>query len=74
MATLNVKVPDEMVKEIDAYLIEHPYYLNKSDLVRDTVRRLITGQRLAPEILSKVREGRAQVARGEPLVPLDELE
>lgn len=34
MATLNVKVPDAMEADIEAYLAEHPHYLNKSDRVQ----------------------------------------
>lgn len=73
MATLNVKVPDEMETEIEAYLAEHPYYLNKSELVRDAIRHLIAVPPLSSEVLAKVAEGRAQVARGDELPSLDEV-
>ncbi len=73
MATLNVKVPDEMEADIEAYLDEHPHYLNKSELVRDAIRHLITGHRLSPEVRAKVQEGRAQVARGEDVTSLDDV-
>lgn len=72
MATLNVKVPDEMEADIETFLTEHPYYLNKSELVRDAIRHLIAAPELSAEVRSKVREGRAQVARGEDLRPLDD--
>lgn len=72
MATLNVKVPDGMEADIEAYLAEHPHYLNKSELVRDAIRHLLASPRLSPDVVRKVRQGRAQVASGEDLVPLDE--
>lgn len=73
MATLNVKVPDEMEADIEAYLAEHPHYLNKSELVRDAIRHLIARHRLSPEVQAKVHEGREQVARGEDVTSLDEV-
>lgn len=72
MATLNVKVPDEMEAAIEAYLAEHPHYLNKSELVRDANRHLIAEPRLSADVLGKVRRGREQVERDEDLVPLHE--
>lgn len=38
MSTLNVKIPDEMEDDIEAYLDRNPHYLNKSELVRDALR------------------------------------
>lgn len=72
MATLNVKVPDEMEADIEAYLSEHPHYLNKSELVRDAIRHMITEPQLSADVLGKVRRGREQAERDEDLVPLDE--
>lgn len=72
MATLNVKVPDEMEADIEAFLAEHPHYLNKSELVRDAIRHLIAEPRLSPDVLAKVRAGREQIDRGDDAIPLDE--
>lgn len=69
---MNVKVPDEMEADIETYLAEHPHYLNKSELVRDAIRHLITGPRLSPDVLARVQRGREQIERDEDLVPLDE--
>jgi len=48
MATLNVKVPDGMEEEIEAYLDEHPQYLNKSELVRDALRHVLAAGDSSP--------------------------
>lgn len=48
MATLNVKVPDGMEEEIEAYLEEHPRYLNKSELVRDALRHVLAAGDASP--------------------------
>jgi Arc/MetJ-type ribon-helix-helix transcriptional regulator len=41
MSTLNVKIPDEMEDDIEAFLERNPHYLNKSELVRDALRHVI---------------------------------
>jgi len=41
MSTLNVKIPDEMEAELETFLDENPYYLNRSELVRDALRHLL---------------------------------
>lgn len=74
MATLNVKVPDPMDDDIEAYLEEHPHYLNKSELVRDALRHLLGTPALSPDVARQVREGRAQVRDGEDLLNLDDLD
>jgi Arc/MetJ-type ribon-helix-helix transcriptional regulator len=52
MGTLNVKIPDEMEKDIEAFLERNPHYLNKSALVRDALRHAIesdsAGRRWSP--------------------------
>lgn len=72
MATLNVKIPDEMEEDIETYLQDHPHYLNKSELVRDALRHMVEGSTLSPSVERKIQRGREQIARGEDLVPLDE--
>jgi len=41
MGTLNVKIPDEMENDIEAFLERNPHYLNKSELVRDALRHVL---------------------------------
>ena len=73
MSTLNVKIPDEMEDDVEAFLEEHPYYLNKSELVRDAIRHLIVSQRLSPWAREDVRVSREQIEDGET-VALEDLE
>lgn len=73
MATLNVKIPDEMEDDIEAYLEEHPHYMNRSELVRDALRHLIGEPPLAEWAREDIEVSRKQIERGET-VALDELE
>jgi Arc/MetJ-type ribon-helix-helix transcriptional regulator len=61
MSTLNVKVPDEMDEDIEAFLEANPHYLNKSELVRDAVRHLIEHPRLSDRTLEDDRVSRQQI-------------
>lgn len=45
MGTLNVKIPDEMEGDIEAFLEANPHYMNKSELVRDALRHVIHSNR-----------------------------
>lgn len=72
MATLNVKVPDEMDEDIEAFLEDHPHYLNKSELVRDALRHLIETPRLSDRTLEDDRVSRRQITDGN-VVPLDDV-
>ncbi|MFP4530921.1 MAG: ribbon-helix-helix domain-containing protein, partial [Halodesulfurarchaeum sp.] len=65
MATLNVKVPDEMQADIDQFLEDHPHYLNQSELVRDALRHLIEPPRLANRTLEDDRVSRQQIEDGD---------
>lgn len=65
MATLNVKIPDEMEEDLETYLQDHPHYLNKSELVRDALRHMVEGSKLSPSVERKVQRGREQVALDE---------
>jgi len=73
MSTLNVKVPDEMDDDIDAFLEDHPHYLNKSELVRDAVRHLLEAPRLTDRAHEDIQVSRQQIERGQT-VALDDLE
>ena len=72
MSTLNVKVPDEMDDDLEAFLEDHPHYLNKSELVRDALRHLIETPRLSDRTLEDDRVSRQQIESGE-VVALDDV-
>lgn len=74
MGTLNVKIPDEMEADIEAYLEQNPHYLNKSELVRDALRH---------KLVASASRDRSPPPEGDPLFtapaveiddPLDETE
>lgn len=72
MGSMTVKVPDEMESEVDGYLDRHPYYLNRSEFVRDAVRRILEEDRepaLSPEFERRVEQAEE---RGE-FVPLEDV-
>jgi Arc/MetJ-type ribon-helix-helix transcriptional regulator len=72
MSTLNVKVPDEMDDDLEAFLEDHPHYLNKSELVRDALRHLIETPRLSDRTLEDDRVSRQQIENGD-VVALDDV-
>jgi Arc/MetJ-type ribon-helix-helix transcriptional regulator len=66
MASINVKIPKAMEGEIARFLNDHPYYLNKSELVRDAIRHLISEKRrLSKGTLRAIEKGKEQVEKGE---------
>jgi len=65
MGTLNVKVPDEMDDDIEAFLRDNPHYLNKSELVRDAVRHILDRARLSDRTLEDDRVSREQIEDGD---------
>lgn len=73
MSTLNVKIPDEMDEDLQAFLEEHPHYLNRSEMVRDALRHLIDSQQLADWARDDVRVSREQIEAGDT-VSLEDLE
>lgn len=73
MSTLNVKIPDEMDDDIEAYLEAHPHYMNRSELVRDALRHLLEEPPVADWVREDIEVSRRQIERGET-VALDELE
>ena len=72
MSTLNVKIPDEMEDDLEAFLEDHPHYLNRSELVRDALRHLIETPRLSQRTLEDDRVSREQIASGD-VVALDDV-
>lgn len=72
MSTLNVKVPDEMEEDIQAYLDAHPHYMNRSELVRDALRHLLAEPPLAEWVEDDIEASREQIKNGD-VVSLDEI-
>lgn len=72
MSTLNVKVPEEMEDDIEAFLDAHPHYMNKSELVRDALRHMLSAPALADWVHEDIATSREQIARGET-VALEDL-
>ena len=63
-----------MEVKIDKFLKSHPYYLNKSEMIRDAIRHLIEEEnRLSIETLKVIEEGKKQVESGKGKT-LEELE
>lgn len=64
MTSLNVKIPNEMEDEINKFLESHPYYMNKSELVRDALRHIMYEERkLSEEILEVIEKGKEQIEK-----------
>lgn len=72
MSTLNVKIPDEMEEDIETFLEDNSYYLNKSELARDALRHLLSESRLSERTLEDDRVFRRQIEDGE-VVSLDDV-
>ena len=63
-----------MEVKINKFLKSHPYYLNKSEMIRDAIRHLIEEEnRLSIETLKVIEEGKKQVESGKGKT-LEELE
>ena len=68
MASINIKVPDALIGEIELFLKGHPYYLNKSELVRDALRHLIgEEERLSQDTLRIIEKGKVDIEKGKGL-------
>ena len=65
MGSINVKISAPMEARINDFLETHPYYMNKSEMIRDAIRHLIEDERrLSVETLKVIEEGKKQVERG----------
>ena len=65
MTSINVKITQRMDSRIDEFLDTHPYYMNKSEMVRDAIRHLIEDEnRLSVETLDVIEKGKDQVEKG----------
>lgn len=57
-----------METEIEQYLKKHPYYLNKSELVRDAIRHILNEKtQLSKETLQVIDKGKGEVKKGKGL-------
>lgn len=66
MTSLNVKIPNEMEDEINKFLESHPYYMNKSELVRDALRHMMyEDMKLSEETLEVIEKGKEQIEKDE---------
>jgi Arc/MetJ-type ribon-helix-helix transcriptional regulator len=66
MTSLNVKIPNEMEDEINKFLESHPYYMNKSELVRDALRHIMYEERtLSEKTLKVIEKGKEQIKKDE---------
>ena len=65
MTSINVKITQRMDDKIDEFLLTHPYYMNKSEMVRDAIRHLIEDEnKLSTETIRVIEKGKDQVERG----------
>lgn len=65
MSSVNVKISKGMEDKITDFLEDHPYYMNKSELVRDAIRHFIEDEnRLSRDTLRVIEEGKRQVESG----------
>ena len=74
MTSVNVKISKGMDAKIKNFLKNHPYYMNKSEMIRDAIRHLIESEnRLSTETLKVIDAGKKQVESGKGKT-LEELE
>ena len=60
-----MKISKGMDTKINDFLELHPYYMNKSEMVRDAIRHLIEEEsRLSAETMKIIEEGKKQVESG----------
>jgi len=65
MTSINIKISEGMKTKINEFLDVHPYYMNKSEMVRDAIRHFIEDEnRLSRETLKVIEAGKDQVERG----------
>ena len=63
-----------MEDEINKFLESHPYYMNKSELVRDALRHIMYEERkLSEETLEVIEKGKEQIEKDKGAT-LDEVE
>ncbi len=69
-----MKISKGMEAKIKNFLKNHPYYMNKSEMIRDAIRHLIESEnRLSTDTLKVIDEGIKQVESGKGKT-LEELE
>ena len=64
VTTLTIKISEGMDSKINDFLESHPYYMNKSEMVRDAIRHLIEEEsNLSEETLRVIEKGKEQVEK-----------
>jgi metal-responsive CopG/Arc/MetJ family transcriptional regulator len=54
-----------MEAKINNFLRSHPYYMNKSEMIRDAIRHLIEAEnRLSSETIKVIENGKKQIEKG----------
>ena len=65
MTSINIKISEGMEAKIKDFLDIHPYYMNKSEMVRDAIRHFIEDERrLSRETLKVIEAGKDQIESG----------
>ncbi|MCH7659963.1 MAG: hypothetical protein IH933_05105 [Euryarchaeota archaeon] len=66
MGTTTIKLPDEMDSEVEAYLDANPYYVSKSEFVRDAIRDKLTirSPAISEEYREKIQRGKEDIKAG----------
>lgn len=66
MGSVNVKFPDEMEEKMDEFIEETGLFVNRSELVRDAVRRrLEENAHLSASALERIDRAKRELERGE---------
>lgn len=65
MGSVNVKFPDKMEEEMDEFIKETGLFVNRSELVRDAVRRRIEDQAtLSAETRARIEQSKRDMEQG----------
>ena len=72
MPTLTVEIQDDMDADVDAFLEDYPYYLNRGELVREAIRHLLAESLQSSRTLEDDRRSREQIKGGD-VVALDDV-
>lgn len=67
MASINVKIPDDMAEDLDEVIEASGRYLNQSEYVRDAIRHRLEEHppRLSEQTLRDIAISERQIERGE---------
>ena len=67
MELMQVRLPEGLIEEVDKF-VEKGYYANKSDVIRDAIRRLVLAKQIGSvpnteDSVEEVRKIRKQLSR-----------